>query len=55
MNVTENKTTSKRQAAADIWMNYFNDFLYKNNVISESTMRKMRGLISVYVHSMDKK
>ena len=35
----------KNRIAGEIWMNYFNQYLYENHVISERQMRKMHHLI----------
>lgn len=45
-----NNDAEKHRAASEIWMNYFNEYLFKNNIISERSMRKMRNLILTSVH-----
>ena len=45
-----NSDVEKHRAAAEIWLNYFNEYLFKNNIISERSMRKMRNLILTSVH-----
>lgn len=35
----------KSRIAGEIWMNYFNQYLYENQIISERQMRKMHHLI----------
>ena len=35
----------KNRIAGEIWMNYFNQYLYENHIISERQMRKMHHLI----------
>ncbi len=51
LNVNDMKNdVEKHRAASEIWMNYFNEYLFKNNIISERSMRKMRNLILTSVH-----
>ena len=51
LNVNDIKNDAeKHRAASEIWMNYFNEYLFKNNIISERSMRKMRNLILTSVH-----
>ncbi len=45
-----NSDVEKHRVAAEIWLNYFNEYLFKNNIISERSMRKMRNLILTSVH-----
>ena len=45
-----NNDAEKHRAASEIWMNYLNEYLFKNNIISERSMRKMRNLILTSVH-----
>lgn len=46
---TQAAPTSQSQAmkkrSRQIWLNYFNDYLYSKGVISQEDMRKMRRLI----------
>ena len=39
----DNSTDEKREKilADDIWLNYFNDYLYRNNAITEEEYKKM--------------
>lgn len=51
LNVNDMKNDAEKyRAASEIWMNYFNEYLFKNNIISERSMRKMRNLILTSVH-----
>ena len=36
----------ERQLAEDIWLNYFNRFLFENGTISEKEYKKMTELIA---------
>ena len=44
----------ERHMAEDLWLNYFNRYLYENGTISENEYKKMVELIAGY-HAAKKK
>jgi hypothetical protein len=39
-------TDTKKAVASEIWLNYFNNYLYKNGIITEIERNKMKNLIA---------
>ena len=46
------KTENQKQAVAnEIWLNYFNSYLYDRGIITESERNKMKTLITSKCHA----
>jgi len=48
------KKDLKQMVGEELWMNYFNDYLFQHQVISETERNKMRNLIGQRMHTKQK-
>ena len=49
------KADIKQAAANEIWLNYFNQYLFEKNIITESERNKMKNLIALKCRVQNKK
>jgi len=49
------ETSNKKSIANQIWLNYYNSYLYDKGVITETERNKMKNLISTNCHAPAKK
>ena len=47
--------TQTQHMAEEIWLNYFNDYLFQKQLISEAERNKMSNLIGRRTHGLQKK
>ena len=46
--------TQEQLIAEEIWLNYFNDYLFQKQLISETERNKMKHLIGRRMHAVKK-
>lgn len=50
------KTENQKQAVAnELWLNYFNSYLYDHGIITEAERNKMKNLITSRCHAQNAK
>jgi len=47
--------SNKKIVTKEIWLNYFNSYLYEKNIITEVKRNKMKNLIHQNCHASSKK